>query len=72
MRRAEAVREYLVRNHDMTPERLIAGGMGEAEPVASNDTEIGRRSNRRVEIYIEPYPSAGLTFSKLSTASPSP
>jgi chemotaxis protein MotB len=72
MRRAEAVREYLVRNHDMTLERLIAGGMGEAEPVASNDTETGRRSNRRVQIYIEPYPSAWLTSSKLSTASPSP
>jgi outer membrane protein OmpA-like peptidoglycan-associated protein len=72
VRRAEAVREYLVRNHGVTPERLVAGGMGEAEPVASNDTETGRRSNRRVEIYIEPYPSAGLTSSKLSTASPSP
>jgi outer membrane protein OmpA-like peptidoglycan-associated protein/predicted nucleic acid-binding Zn-ribbon protein len=54
VRRAEAVRDYLVRTHGLTPERLIAGGMGEAEPVAGNDTEAGRRSNRRVEIYIEP------------------
>ena len=54
VRRAEAVRDYLVRNHGLLPERLLAGGMGEAEPVASNDTEAGRRSNRRVEIYIEP------------------
>ena len=48
------MRDYLVRNHGLTPERLIAGGMGEAEPVAGNDTEAGRRSNRRVEVYLEP------------------
>jgi outer membrane protein OmpA-like peptidoglycan-associated protein len=54
LRRAEAVRAYLVRHHGVAPKRLVAGGMGEAEPVAGNDTEAGRRANRRVEVYPEP------------------
>jgi OOP family OmpA-OmpF porin len=32
--------------------RMTAAGYGEAEPVASNDTEEGRRANRRVEFRI--------------------
>jgi outer membrane protein OmpA-like peptidoglycan-associated protein len=32
--------------------RLDARGVGEAEPVATNDTEAGRQANRRVEIAI--------------------
>jgi outer membrane protein OmpA-like peptidoglycan-associated protein len=54
LRRAEIMRAYLVRHHGVAPERLVAGGMGESEPVASNNTETGRRSNRRVELYLEP------------------
>ena len=32
--------------------RLRTVGMGETDPVASNDTEYGRQQNRRVEIAI--------------------
>jgi outer membrane protein OmpA-like peptidoglycan-associated protein len=32
--------------------RLVSDGKGEAEPIASNDTEDGRRQNRRVEVAI--------------------
>ncbi|MEJ2455363.1 MAG: type IVB secretion system protein IcmH/DotU [Candidatus Thiodiazotropha sp.] len=32
------------------PQRLHSDGVGEAEPIASNDTPAGRSSNRRVEI----------------------
>jgi outer membrane protein OmpA-like peptidoglycan-associated protein len=32
--------------------RLIGSGKGEADPVASNETEEGRRQNRRVEVAI--------------------
>ena len=34
------------------PGRLIYEGVGAAEPLAPNDTEEGRRRNRRVELLI--------------------
>lgn len=46
--RAEAVKEYLVRQ-GVSPERLIAKGYGETYPVASNATEADRELNRRSE-----------------------
>jgi flagellar motor protein MotB len=33
--------------------RLATAGKGETLPVASNASEAGRQSNRRVEIYVE-------------------
>lgn len=48
-RRARAVMDHLV-NAGVAANRLFASGRGEAEPVASNDTEAGRQQNRRVEI----------------------
>lgn len=38
----------------MTAERIRAFGLGEKDPVASNDTEEGRAQNRRVVIVITP------------------
>jgi outer membrane protein OmpA-like peptidoglycan-associated protein len=32
--------------------RLRTRGLGESEPIASNETEYGRASNRRVEVAI--------------------
>lgn len=50
-RRADAVRAALVsRGIDGT--RITAKGLGEAVPVASNDTAEGRQRNRRVEVII--------------------
>lgn len=49
--RADAVRSYLVEK-GVEESRLAAVGYGEAEPVASNDTEDGRVANRRVEFRI--------------------
>lgn len=46
--RAQAVRDYLV-SHGIDSERVEAVGYGDQRPVASNDTEDGRRQNRRIE-----------------------
>jgi OOP family OmpA-OmpF porin len=47
-RRAEAVEKYLEDN-GVNPDQISARGLGEAYPVASNDTKEGRAKNRRVE-----------------------
>jgi chemotaxis protein MotB len=53
--RAQAVMNYLV-SQGVNPATLTAQGMGEADPVASNDTPQGRAQNRRVELTL---PNAG-------------
>ena len=47
-RRATAVMKALVQR-GVNPSQLTATGMGEANPVASNDTAEGRAQNRRIE-----------------------
>ncbi|GFG74790.1 channel-forming protein ArfA/OmpATb [Mycobacterium botniense] len=49
--RADAVADFLIAK-GVTRERLIAKGLGSADPVASNDTADGRAKNRRVEIVV--------------------
>ena len=49
--RAKAVREYLV-NAGIGANRVQAKGYGESNPIATNDTDDGRRSNRRTEFII--------------------
>ncbi len=48
-RRAQAVVDYLAAQ-GVAPGRIKAIGMGEAKPIASNETEEGRAENRRVTI----------------------
>ncbi|MFP5285405.1 MAG: OmpA family protein [Thermoanaerobaculia bacterium] len=50
-RRAEAVERYLV-SLGVDRDRLATMGFGEESPVASNDSESGRRQNRRVDILL--------------------
>ena len=50
-RRAIAVKDYL-ESQGITATRLSARGYGEAQPVASNDTDEGRAQNRRVELIV--------------------
>ncbi len=50
-RRANAVANQL-KSYGVAPARFTAMGYGESQPVASNDTEEGKRQNRRVEIAI--------------------
>jgi len=49
-RRAEAVKGYLV-SKGIRSSRLTARSFGETRPVASNDTDDGRQTNRRVELH---------------------
>ncbi len=50
-RRAESVMDYLV-DSGIDADRLSAEGLGPDEPIATNETDEGRRQNRRVEFHI--------------------
>ncbi|MCX7015233.1 MAG: OmpA family protein [Candidatus Sumerlaeota bacterium] len=52
-RRADVVRNTLVA-YGVNAARVQALGMGESNPIASNETEAGRVQNRRVEIDVIP------------------
>lgn len=52
-RRANSVASYL-NARGVDAQRLKSEGRGENEPIASNQTEEGRRMNRRVDIVIKP------------------
>ncbi len=49
--RAKVVRDYLV-GIGVTSDRLSDAGYGETQPIADNETEEGRRHNRRTELRI--------------------
>lgn len=49
--RASAVTDYLIA-HGISSSRIAHNGMGSSSPIFSNETEEGRRRNRRVEILI--------------------
>jgi outer membrane protein OmpA-like peptidoglycan-associated protein len=49
--RAESVKRYLVKK-GINPNRVRTKGYGKRKPIASNQTEFGRRMNRRTEIVI--------------------
>ncbi len=49
--RAEAVAAWLAA-HGVDPARLAADGLGETQPIDTNETEAGRARNRRVEFVI--------------------
>ncbi len=50
-RRAKAAADYLAAQ-GVVRSRIGTRGMGEADPIAPNDTELGRAKNRRVEVAI--------------------
>ena len=49
--RAEAVAHWLIMN-GISSKRIVTKGYGESKPVADNETEEGRRKNRRTEVRI--------------------
>jgi len=52
--RASSVVQELQNNYGVDPKRLTAGSRGEYNPIATNDTALGRQRNRRTQIIITP------------------
>lgn len=52
--RASSVVQALQNTYSVDPKRLTAGGRGEYNPIAANDTEAGKSKNRRTQIIITP------------------
>lgn len=52
-RRASAVASYLG-TRSVRTDRIITVGAGEMHPITTNDTEVGRQANRRVELTLVP------------------
>ena len=50
LKRAEAVKNYLAAHFNVDPARIEVQGMGEDQPIASNESKQGRAQNRRVEV----------------------
>lgn len=53
-RRADALQQYLLANSPISPTSITALGYGESHPVANNETDDGRRRNRRIDVVIYP------------------
>jgi outer membrane protein OmpA-like peptidoglycan-associated protein len=51
LRRSEAVKKY-VADRGIAASRLTTRGFGEARPIDSNDTDLGRARNRRIEFVV--------------------
>lgn len=50
--RADAIKNYLVKERRITAGRLRAVGYGKRNPLTTNETEEGRYTNRRVELKV--------------------
>ncbi len=50
--RATEVVSLLIEKHGFDPSQISAAGYSQYRPIASNDTEEGRKSNRRVDIVV--------------------
>ncbi len=53
-RRADALRDYIVKQHKIDVNRIETRSAGETQPIADNSTAEGRKQNRRgeVELYV--------------------
>jgi outer membrane protein OmpA-like peptidoglycan-associated protein len=52
--RAEAVRKYMIEQLQVPAGRVTAIGYGDSRPIAKNESETGRRQNRRIDLVITP------------------
>ncbi|MDI6840189.1 MAG: PorV/PorQ family protein [bacterium] len=51
--RANAVRDYIMRKHGVSGDRLTVKGFGATKPIANNKTQQGMALNRRIEIIMK-------------------
>jgi chemotaxis protein MotB len=42
----------LIEQHGFDPQQISAAGYSEYHPIAGNDTEEGRKANRRVDLIV--------------------
>jgi chemotaxis protein MotB len=68
--RATTVVRYLTDHGGISPQYLSAVGYADTHPVASNDTEAGRASNRRIEIVLYPRDLSKIAGPQAQTAIP--
>lgn len=54
LRRAQAVKSYLMANMGLIDSQISAAGYGESKPIASNETLFGRAQNRRIDVVLTP------------------
>ncbi|MGE3974160.1 MAG: OmpA family protein [Bdellovibrionales bacterium] len=52
LKRAQAIRNYMIAKHKFTGKKITAHGFGESRPIANNGNFQGRQQNRRVEFKI--------------------
>lgn len=52
-KRAKAVTEYLVNQHQIASNRLLPNGVGPLAPMDNNTSETGKAKNRRVELVLK-------------------
>jgi OOP family OmpA-OmpF porin len=52
LQRADSVKTWFT-DRDIDPARLMTVGAGESEPIADNETQDGRRINRRIQFFLE-------------------
>ena len=50
--RAQETAEYFQRELDLPPDGVSFDGVGDAQPIANNNTDAGKRKNRRVEVQV--------------------
>jgi OOP family OmpA-OmpF porin len=48
-KRADSVKDYLVKNFGIGPDRIATKGYGKEKPIAPNNTAEGRTKNRRIQ-----------------------
>ena len=72
LKRAQDLKELLTQDPSMAldAKRIKVEGLGEVDPLASNQTTAGRDQNRRVEIHI--YCNVGEAVRMVATAPPAP
>jgi len=46
------VKNIFINNYQISADRISAKGYGQTNPIASNDTDEGKKQNRRIEAAI--------------------